>query len=77
MKFAMESLSSTKTANVLEVSFGVQVGKRSLSLSLSLVELESSQAAKKAITEVVLSRIAMAVPGETSFDFALMIFISP
>ena len=41
---------------------GNSLEKRSIPMSLSSI-LESSQAAKKAITEVVLSRIGMAVPG--------------
>ena len=34
-----------------------------LNIYISFVKLESSQAAKKAITQVVLSRIGMAIPG--------------
>jgi len=51
-------------ANVLEVN-KEEEKKTSEKFNLhSFVKLESSEAAKKAITQVVLSRIGMAVPGK-------------
>jgi len=47
-------------ANVLEVN--KKKTRKKINLHSS-IKLESSQAAKKAITQVVLSRIGMAIPG--------------
>lgn len=57
----MALLFSIKMANVLEVN---QFQNNGIFLQFALlIRLESSEAAKKAITQVVLSRIGMAVPG--------------
>ncbi len=59
----MVLLYSIKMVNVLEVNKEETKTNKKFNLH-SFVKLESSEAAKKAITQVVLSRIGMAVPGK-------------